>query len=101
MEKATTQKETSPSKTEAEETARADWYRSSACNPREEVPKMTNHKSRLQKLEDKHASKCPPVFHVEIVEITEAHRQAQREAHARGERYYIIEPPEVQTHDKP
>lgn len=51
-------------------------------------------KNRLQQLEKK-APKAPIKFNVRIVdEITDEMRQAQREAHARGERYYIIEPTE-------
>jgi hypothetical protein len=58
---------------------------------------MSNHKSRLAKLEQKQAEKEPITFNVHLVdEITEEMRQAQREAHARGERYYIIEPTEAE-----
>jgi hypothetical protein len=55
---------------------------------------MSNHKNRLAKLEAKQPK--PPVkFDVQVVdEITEAMRQEQREAWARGEHYYIIEPEE-------
>jgi hypothetical protein len=61
---------------------------------------MSNHKSRLSKLEQR-TPKAWPVIRVEIVKITEAHRQAQREAHARGERYYIIEPLKEDDNEQP
>lgn len=55
---------------------------------------MKNHSSRLAKLEARQP-KAPIVFDVQLVdEITEAMRQEQREAHARGEKYFIIEPQE-------
>lgn len=55
---------------------------------------MSNHKARITKLESK-APKAPPVYDVQLVdEITDEMRQEQREAHARGEAYYIIEPEE-------
>ena len=48
-------------------------------------------KNRLARLEAKQP-KAPKKYDVQIVdEITEAMRQEQREAHARGERYYIVE----------
>ena len=57
-------------------------------------------KNRLAKLEA--AQPKPPIkFDVQIVdEITETMRQEQREAHARGEKYYIIEPQE-DDHEQP
>lgn len=60
---------------------------------------MSNLNSRLSRLESK-APKAPKVFDVQVVdEITDAMRQEQREAHARGERYYIVEETEndIQT----
>jgi uncharacterized protein YgbK (DUF1537 family) len=50
-----------------------------------------SQKNRLAKLEAKQP-KAPVKYDVqEVEEITEAMRQAQREAHARGEKYYIID----------
>lgn len=51
-----------------------------------------NHKARIAKLEKQAAKSQPTNYDVQIVdEITDEMRQDQREAHARGERYYIIE----------
>ncbi len=52
---------------------------------------MSNINSRLAKLEKK-MNPVQVVYDVqEVDEITDEMRQAQREAHARGEAYYIIE----------
>jgi len=55
---------------------------------------MSNHKARLSKLEKK-ANPPQIVYDVqEVDEITDDMRREQREAHARGEKYYIVEPQE-------
>ena len=55
---------------------------------------MKSQDARVSRLE-KEQPAAPIVFDVYIVEITDAMREEQKQAQARGERYYIVEPNEA------